>query len=101
VKVCHHCQREVQLLAALQRTDSCPYCLSDVKVCLNCRFYDASAPNQCREPLVDPVPDKDKANFCEFFVFLEVAGRGGADAGGASAERDRARSAFDSLFKKT
>jgi len=99
VKTCHHCQREVQLLAALQRTDSCPHCLSDLKVCLNCRFYDASAPNQCREPQVDPVPDKEKANFCEFFVFLETGGPG--VAAGASAERDRARSAFGSLFKKT
>jgi hypothetical protein len=100
MKTCHHCSREVRLTSALQRTDSCPYCLSDLKVCLNCRFFDPSAPNQCREPLVEPVPDKSKANFCEFFEWLEVSALGRPGLGGSQSEEDRARAAFDSLFKK-
>jgi hypothetical protein len=100
VKLCHRCGREIQLTSGLQRTDSCPVCHSDLKCCLNCRFFDPHAANQCREPQVDPVLDKDKANFCELFQYREVSSLGLPGHGGAQSEKDRARSAFDSLFKK-
>ena len=99
MKTCHHCGREVVLLAKLQRTDGCAGCHSDLKCCLNCRFFDPGANNQCREPAAEWCPEKEKANFCEFFEFRESAGvRPGM--GGAAHDRERARSAFDSLFKK-
>jgi hypothetical protein len=98
MKTCHHCAHEVRLLAALQRTDSCGNCYSDLKVCLNCRFFDRSANNQCREPQAEWCPEKEKANFCEFFEYRELAAPGQANA---PETRDRARSAFDDLFKKS
>jgi hypothetical protein len=100
MKICHHCGREVQLLSELQRTDSCRYCYSDLKCCLNCRFHDPGANNQCREPQAEWCPDKVKANFCELFEFLEVSALGVPGAGGAQSDTERARSAFDSLFKR-
>ena len=90
---CHHCRREVQLEAAIQRTDSCPSCYSDLKCCLNCMFYDAGRNNQCAEPAAEWVPEKSKANFCEFFAYAKKT----ATPAAANAS---ARSAFDSLFKK-
>jgi hypothetical protein len=100
MKTCHHCGREVKLLAELQRTDSCAYCYSDLKVCLNCRFFDPSANNQCREPQAEWCPEKAKANFCEFFEFREVSALGHPGHGGARSQKDQARAAFDSLFRK-
>jgi hypothetical protein len=100
MKVCHRCGREIQLLAAVTRTDSCPYCRSDLKCCLNCRFFDPGAHNQCREPQAEWCPEKDKANFCEFFEFREVSAAGRPGMGGAQSDRDRAKAAFDSLFRK-
>jgi len=100
MKTCHHCGREVKLLAELQRTDGCPFCYSDLKCCLNCRFFDPGAPNQCREPMVEPVVEKAKANFCEFFVFTETSALSHPGMGGTQSDKDRARSAFDSLFKR-
>jgi hypothetical protein len=100
MKLCHRCGREVRLTAALQRTDGCETCHSDLKCCLNCRFFDPSHSNQCREPQVDPVLYKDKANFCEFFQYREVSALSMPGMGGAQAEKDSARAAFDSLFKK-
>lgn len=100
MKTCHRCGREVRLLSALQRTDSCPYCQSDLKCCLNCRFFDPSVNNQCREPQAEWVPEKAKANFCEYFEFREVSAMSQPGMGGAQSERDRAKSAFDSLFRK-
>jgi hypothetical protein len=100
VKLCHRCGREVQLLAALQRTDGCAHCHSDLKVCLNCRFFDPGANNQCAEPQAEWCPEKEKANFCEFFEFRETAAASLPGYGGAQTQRDQARSAFDALFKK-
>lgn len=92
--VCHHCRNEVVLLAAIQRTDSCSSCYSDLKCCLNCTFYDPGRNNQCSDPAAEWVPDKSKANFCEFFTFRNQAATAGAGA------KAGAKSAFDSLFKK-
>ena len=32
-----------------------------------CEFFDAVAPQQCREPVADHVSDKSRANFCGYF----------------------------------
>ena len=68
MKSCHHCRRELALTAKVERESSCPHCFSDLKCCLNCRFHDRSAHNQCREPQAEWCAEKSKANFCEFFV---------------------------------
>lgn len=94
MKVCHFCSRELDLPAGVARTDSCPHCKSDLKCCRNCRFFDPGFNNQCREPQAEWTPDKEKANFCEFFEYREQ----GATA--STASKKDARSAFDSLFKK-
>jgi hypothetical protein len=94
---CHHCGRELALTPPIPRTESCPHCHSDLKCCLSCRFYDAAAGNQCIEPHADPVTEKAKANFCEFFELRTGPGRPGAPG----ADRDRARAAFDALFGKS
>ena len=96
MKLCHHCSRELTLSERPERTASCPFCYSDLKVCLNCTFFDPGANNQCREPQAEWQTEKAKANFCEFFDYREIAGMGRPGAGGP---RD-ARAAFDSLFKK-
>jgi hypothetical protein len=36
-------------------------------VCRNCRFYAPGRPNDCLEPVADPVADKQRANFCGYF----------------------------------
>ena len=101
MKVCHHCGQEVKLNAELQRTDGCAHCHSDLKVCRNCMFFDPGKNNQCSEPAAEWCSDKEKANFCEFFRFSEVAGYGRPGfSGPVSTEKDRARDAFDALFKK-
>ena len=98
--LCHHCGRELRLPDPFQRTDGCPYCHSDLKVCLNCTFFDPGVNNQCREPQAEWTPEKTKANFCEFFDFRQVSDMSRPGAGGSQSARDSARAAFDSLFKR-
>jgi hypothetical protein len=93
MKTCFHCKKELSLGREIGRRDECPFCHADLHCCLNCRFYDRAAPKQCREPKADLVREKDKANFCDFFVFSD---RTAAPANDAS----RARAALDDLFRK-
>ncbi len=99
MKTCHHCGREVSLLSALGRTDSCPNCTADLKCCLNCRFFDRGANNQCREPQAEWCPEKSKANFCEFFEFREISRLTARGVSVAQSSEGQARRAFDQLFK--
>lgn len=77
------------------RLESCPGCAADGKCCRNCAHHAPALNNECRESAADPVKDKEKANFCEFFR----PGRP-APAQAKSGEARPAKSAFDALFKK-
>ena len=72
MKICHACKKELAPGREIGRTQECPFCHTDLRCCLNCRFYDRSAPKQCREPMAELVREKDKANYCDFFRFKET-----------------------------
>jgi len=88
---CFSCGNELEINNKPGRRDECPSCGADLKVCRNCQFYDSTAYNECREPAADRVVDKEKANFCDYFVF-----------GGASKQKeenkDKAKKELDDLF---
>lgn len=74
------------------RSESCPQCRADLRICLNCRFHDLQAAHQCRERRAEPVAEKDSANFCEYFDFRLREWRDPALANPAAASReDQAR----------
>jgi hypothetical protein len=94
MRTCHACKKEVPGNAATGRREDCPTCGADLRCCLNCQFYDAAVAKQCRETVAELVREKAKANFCDYFVFME--GRKAAqDAAGSLA-----RKALDDLFRK-
>jgi hypothetical protein len=95
MKVCHACKKELSLGREIGRKDVCPYCHAELHCCLNCRFFDRSAPKQCREPIAELVREKEKTNFCDLFLFAEVAAN--VRPGGGP---ENARKALDDLFKK-
>src|SRR5688572_10076895 len=95
--LCHHCGRELRLPEPFQRTDGCPYCHSDLKVCLNCTFFDRGVNNPGRHTQAEWQTEEAEASFCEFFDYRQVADL--RREGGSQPARD-ARAAFDSLFKK-
>lgn len=77
------------------RGDRCPECGSDVRVCLNCTFYEPSAHWECHEVIPERVADKDRANFCDYFRPRQ--GNGKTDAPPRDA-RNSARDDFNKLF---
>jgi hypothetical protein len=71
---CFSCNSDLEVGTRATRNDTCPKCNADVKVCLNCSFYDDSAYNECHEPQAERVVEKENANFCEFFNFMDSVG---------------------------
>ena len=80
------------LLLPLPRREECPACRAELHVCRMCEFFDAAAPQQCRETVAEHVPDKSRANFCGYFSITPRAYTGSPDPA-AGTRRD-----LDALF---
>ncbi|MFH1723386.1 MAG: hypothetical protein ABII00_02070 [Elusimicrobiota bacterium] len=93
---CWGCGREL-FGADYARSESCPGCDTDTRVCRNCALYDAGCGNDCREERAEVVVDKTRANFCEFFRpnNPEPAGEPRRTSGAGDA-----KASFEALFKK-
>jgi hypothetical protein len=90
---CYHCQHEVNVQDRIGRGETCPQCAANLHCCRNCLFYDLGAANACQEPQVDPVVDKERANFCEFFT-------PGRQQPHRTSTTTEARAKLEALFKK-
>ena len=91
---CVFCSHEIVVEDRVFRTESCPHCHRDLHCCLQCRFYDPSAHHECRESSAEFVSDKERANFCDYFVFdLQMKTN-------IQKEAEEARAKLDALFKK-
>ena len=77
------------------RQDTCPNCKRDLRCCKQCKFYDPNAYNECREVSAERIVDKERANFCDFFVV-----KGSKKAGGSINRAKDAKMALENLFKK-
>lgn len=94
--VCWKCGASLAALSLpLRRLDACAKCGAELHVCRLCGLYDKNAYQQCREPTVEEVRDKTRANFCDHFKPHAGAWNGGDGSAGA-----RARSELDKLFGK-
>ena len=106
--MCWKCGKPLVLNGTVSRSDVCPSCGADVRSCKNCRFYDPGAHYDCRETIDELVKDKERANFCGWFMIApQEAGSGVVNGGGNSKNADSASSnsaassaadAFNALF---
>ena len=113
---CQFCGTAVTLSPPIPHESSCENCRRDYHSCRQCRHYDTSRHNSCRETQADMVEDKERRNFCEFFDFNPAPFRAGAVQGKQAEARTKleglfggtapksgtqdARARLDALFKK-
>ncbi len=91
---CYRCGTSLAALSLpLSRQDECPECGVYLHVCRMCEHYDASVPRQCREDGAEDVTDKERSNFCDWFVPTDMA----FDVARKS-QADAARQSLDALF---
>ena len=93
---CHFCGAAMTLGEPIGREATCESCGRDLRCCLQCRHYDTHYNNDCTETMADPVVDKDRRNFCEYFYFNRAPFTGGGS--GVDRKAD-ARSKLEGLFK--
>ena len=92
---CHACGAAVSREAPIPRDAECENCGADLRACVNCRHYDTRYNNACKETEADPVADKQRRNFCEFFEFSrEPFGRTAKDASREAAARAKLEALF-------
>jgi len=91
---CFRCGAALASLSLpLSRRDACPDCSAHLHVCRMCRNFDATVPAQCLEEDAEDVTDKERQNFCDWFVPSEDA------FDPATKEKaEKARQSLDSLF---
>jgi hypothetical protein len=93
--VCWRCGASLaELSLPLCRLDVCTSCRAELHVCKLCVEYDVSYAKHCREPTAEEERKKEEANFCDHFK-----PKSGAYVSN-DAERARAKSALDDLFRK-
>jgi hypothetical protein len=90
---CWSCKKSSEMITKVYRSHTCEHCGMARLSCRNCKFYDRYASNECTEPMAEYVHNKERANFCDYFVY------GGADDGQAS-KQDEAKAKLEALFKK-
>ncbi len=90
---CYRCGAEIVL--PIYRSSECPGCGSDARVCKNCTFYAPGRQHDCKEHIVDPVHEKERANFCDYFRPTEQAFHPDTKE---KKRKEESRRAFDDLF---
>jgi len=90
---CTFCKARIDRRDKIMRSDTCPKCGKNLHCCKQCKFYDPHAYNECREVSAERVVDKERANFCDYFLPR------GSTRESVNPAMD-ARRALDALFKK-
>lgn len=92
---CYSCNAKFYISkgSTVSRRDSCQSCAADIRVCKNCEFYDVSSYNECREPQANRITEKEKSNFCDFFLISSQSHE-------KKNEKEKNLDAAKALFKK-
>lgn len=92
---CHKCGKALPdtYKIMVSRADTCAQCMTDIRCCKMCQFYDPKSYNECRESSADRVADKEKANFCDYFKI-------GSSYNDADKQRQEILARAQALFKK-
>jgi len=96
--LCWNCGEPTGIRDKVSRADACVDCMADLRCCHGCRHFEPTRRFQCKEPIETNIPNKEKANFCEFFQMRNVIKRPGGISTQNDDKGDR-KKRFDDLFK--
>lgn len=91
--VCWRCKKNVSSVETFSRRSVCPHCNADLHVCKACAFYEVGAQYDCHETVDECVTDKERANFCDYFL-----AKTNVPADAQNGTQKKSRAAFDALF---
>lgn len=94
MKSCALCGKAVEIDKFFSRKSTCTHCGGDLRICLNCTFYSETSHNKCREPKAEFQRTRDRANYCDYFVFRDAA------HSSSRSDKEDALKKLEDLFKK-
>lgn len=71
---CPFCGAEISTPVSYKA--ECPSCSRMIHSCVCCSFYSPSSHYGCRESVDEPVWDKERSNFCDYFRLTDKAAQG-------------------------
>jgi len=91
---CYKCRSKLEFSAGdkILRHEECGQCKCSLHCCKMCHFYDVRVYNECRETLAERILEKEKPNFCSYFILAD----GGSNKGPSAEDMV---SKANSLFK--
>jgi len=95
MSACYFCGTALDARMRIVKDTECPSCRRDLHACVQCRFFDRTAHNMCRESQAEWVTDRERRNFCDYFALNPAGGKGA----GSSDRASTARSKLDQIFK--
>ena len=95
--MCWKCKKNT-VTTSIYRNSECPVCNTDLHSCLNCKFYDESSHYECKESISELVKDKERRNFCDYFVEKQYDSNSDNSSKSVDDAKKSARDAFNSLF---
>jgi len=98
VYMCWYCGSAVLDPEPLGRSTRCIDCGKDLRCCKSCRFYKPGSRGDCTETVDLTPPEKDRANFCDWFSLNPAFRKESTGESSARKASSAARSSFDSLF---
>jgi hypothetical protein len=93
--ICFACNKDtgISLESKIGRSEECTFCYASLHCCRMCKFYDSTAYNECHETQAARILEKEKSNFCDFFILNGVGETPGET-------KDKLMSSANALFKK-
>lgn len=73
--ICFKCQTKNDIVEKVHYRDECEKCGQDLHVCKQCQHYDPSSYNECKETSADRILEKEKANYCDFYLVKTETGK--------------------------
>ncbi len=95
--MCWKCKKNT-FNSTIMRSSECPVCNTDLHSCLNCKFYSESSHYECKETIDELVKDKERRNFCDYFVEKQYDSNSANSSKIVDDAKKSARDAFNSLF---
>ena len=90
---CPYCGTEVS--SPVHHSSECPKCSKSLHTCRCCTFFSPDAHYGCRESIDEPVWDKDRANFCDYFRLTDKPVGPSKDEQRAQKSREALANLFD------
>ncbi|HVP37882.1 MAG TPA: hypothetical protein VMS93_01745 [Candidatus Saccharimonadales bacterium] len=65
---CQFCGADLPFTGRVPREEECPACRRDLHCCRQCVHFDPAVHNQCRETQAEWIVEKERRNFCDYFL---------------------------------